>query len=216
MPVLEVSDHESLVEHLVRIHPAVVFLDLELPGLGGITGVAALQRVDPPMKMVLLSDVPNQRDALFALVAGARGYCARDLDAALILKATEVVQQGEVWIGRHVIPYLLRKLASLSLADPAEPAPGLGAALDVLAPREREIALLVGAGRNNKEIALRLNISESTVKAHLTSVYRKMNVPDRLRLGLFVTGGMARTMVERVRPSSDHVGGSVPSRPAEV
>ena len=68
---------------------------------------------------------------------------------------------------------------------------------DFLAPREREIALLVGSGANNREIAERLSITESTVKAHLTSVFRKLDVPDRLRLALFVRRQRAPTAARR-------------------
>jgi|SRR5262249_7324694 len=204
MPVVEIADHATLIERLMQVRPAVVFLDLALPGLGGIAGVETLRRLSPAMKVVLLTDAPNARDAVVALVAGARGYCARGLEGPLIVKATEVVQQGEVWIGRHVIPYLLRRLVSLSATDAQGPA-ATPRALDLLAPREREIALLVGAGRNNKEIALALNISEATVKAHLTSVYRKVKVSDRLRLALYVTARRKPASIMRRTPAHVHV-----------
>lgn len=201
VPVLEATDRAELSEHLVSTHPAVVFLDLALPGLGGLGGIAAIRRLNPAVKIVLLADVPNERDAVFALVVGARGYCARSLDPALIRKAAEVVQRGEVWIGRHVIPHLLRRLTSLNRRGARAPA-GAPPVFDFLAPREREIALLVGAGANNREIALRLNISEATVKAHLTSVYRKLKVTDRLRLALFVAKRRAQSVRGRRRLTS--------------
>jgi DNA-binding NarL/FixJ family response regulator len=84
---------------------------------------------------------------------------------------------------------------------------------DFLAPREREIALLVGSGANNREIAERLSITESTVKAHLTSVFRKLDVPDRLRLALVVRRQRAPTAARRA-PS--RVPRRSTSRPADA
>ena len=83
---------------------------------------------------------------------------------------------------------------------------------DFLAPRERQIALLVGSGANNKEIAERLGISESTVKAHLTSVFRKLGVPDRLRLALLVRRQRAPAGARRAPQAARRS----TSRPADV
>jgi DNA-binding NarL/FixJ family response regulator len=168
---------------MLRLRPAVVFIDLALPALGGIAGVPAIQRLHPPVRIVLLARAPTERQALLALAAGARGYCSTDIDPGLIRRADEVVERGEIWIGRQVIPLLLRRLTALADVeerDPSGPLPYLGA-------RERQIALLVGAGANNRDIAAKLAITEATVKAHLTSVFRKLKVPNRLRLALVVT-----------------------------
>lgn len=189
---------------MLRLRPGIVFIDLALPGLGGLAGVPAIQRLDPTVRLVLLTRRPSERQALGALVAGARGYCSRDIEPALIRRAVEVVERGEIWIGRQVVPVLLRRLTALSgrngqgaTAVDAEPLP-------YLAPREREIALLVGKGANNKEIASELAISEATVKAHLTSVFRKLKVANRLHLALVVTqhGGSSRSLARRRRATS--------------
>ncbi len=167
----------------------VVFLDTALPGLHGIDGVPDVQRVNAAARIVVLASAPSERQAVLALVAGARGYCDRNIAPSLVKKAADVVHRGEFWIGRGVVPHLLRRITSLT---PAEVGAGKGSSLptrfEFLAPRERQIALLVGAGANNKEIAGQLSITEATVKAHLTSVFRKLNVSDRLRLALFVSG----------------------------
>lgn len=185
--VVVATDRTDLARGLVDLEPAVVFLDLALPSLSGVEDVPVLQRLCPAARIVVLAPAPSERQAVFALVAGARGYCQRTIPAALVRKAAEVVQRGEIWIGRDVVPHLLRRIASLTERPPA-PARPLPTRFDFLAPRERQIALLVGAGANNKAIATRLSITEATVKAHLTSVFRKLNVSDRLRLALVVTG----------------------------
>lgn len=211
---VEATDRVELEERMLTSRPAVVFLDLALPGLSGLDGVPDIQRLNPRARLVLLASSPSERQAVFALVAGARGYCDRNIPPSLVKKAVEVVQRGEIWIGRHVVPHLLRRITSLT---PAGPDAGLGGRLprrfDFLAPRERQIALLVGSGANNRQIAGRLSISESTVKAHLTSVFRKLDVADRLRLALFVRHQRAPTVARRApsrapRPST--------SRPADA
>jgi DNA-binding NarL/FixJ family response regulator len=186
VPVFEVADHAALMDAVVRLRPRVVFLDVALPGFEGIGGLPGLRSLTPAMKVVLLTDKPNTRDAVLALIAGARGYCRRTLDATLILKATAVVQQGHVWIARGVIPHLLRRLAVRSAVEAAVPSEHLPRSFALLPPRQREIALLVGAGHSNKEIAGRLNVTVKTVKTHLSFIYRKLGVPDRLRLALFI------------------------------
>ena len=193
---------------MLTSRPTVVFLDLALRGLSGLDAVPDIQRLNPRARLVLLASSPSAQQAVFAVAAGARGYCDRNIPPALVKKAVEVVQRGEIWIGRHVVPHLLRRITSPA---PARPDGGLATRLprsfDFLAPRERQIALLVGSGANNREIARRLNISESTVKAHLTSVFRKLDVPDRLRLALFVRRRRAATVARRApsrapRPST--------------
>ena len=133
---------------------------------------------ESPRRIVLLASSPSERQAVFALVAGARGYCDRGIAPSLVRKAAEVVQRGEIWIGRHVVPHLVRRITSLTPAKPGRRGRAGACRRDSTscAPREREIALLVGAGANNREIATRLSITESTVKAHLTSVFRKLDV----------------------------------------
>lgn len=103
----------------------------------------------------------------------------------MLAKAVETVQLGEVWIGRRLIDRLVAMVGNAAAVRiDAE----CGVDLDVLTPREQEIALQVGGGCSNKVIAQRLGITERTVKAHLGSVFGKLGVQDRLQLALLVTG----------------------------
>jgi two-component system NarL family response regulator len=192
-----VTSRPALEHAVVSVRPDVLFLDLGLPGLGGVGGLARILRLSPATRVILLTRSPNETQAVFALLAGARGYCHREMSPLLYRKAAAVVLRGEVWIGRRVILRLLERLAALTRrrGRSGQPDP-----FHELAPREIEIAELIGGGASNKEIAARLSITESTVKAHLTSVFRKLGVPDRLRLALFMTehrGDPARTSGRR-------------------
>lgn len=186
-PVYEVAERSSLERSTANMKPAILLLDLALPGLGGVEGVAAIQRLSPLTSVFLLTSTPNDREGLAALKAGARGYCGMELDAMLLRKAVTVVLKGEIWVARNVYAPLLEELTSLTERRHKEFPPNLDTRLDRLTPREREIAQLIGGGASNKEIANRLNITEATVKAHLTAIFRKLGLSDRLGLALFVT-----------------------------
>ena len=186
-PLYEVAERSALERSMANLKPAVLLLDLALPGLGGVEGVPAIQRLSPLTSVMLLTSTPNDREGLSALKSGARGYTSLDMEPMLLRKAVSVVLKGEIWVARNVYAPLLEELTSLTERRHKEFPPNLDTRLDRLTPREREIAQLIGGGASNKEIAGRLNITEATVKAHLTAIFRKLGLSDRLGLALFVT-----------------------------
>ncbi|GAB4360937.1 MAG: hypothetical protein Kow0073_20310 [Immundisolibacter sp.] len=180
-------DRTQLVRTLDGRPAPLVLLDLGLAGLGAASGAADLIARHPDSRVVALSRTPDQDEGLDLLRAGARGYCNLYIDPRLLGKVISAVQAGEVWIGRRLVDRLVELVAGASPGQPAAPAADV-AALDGLTPREREIALLVGEGVNNKLIARRLGITERTVKAHLGSAFAKLGVSGRLQLALLITG----------------------------
>jgi two-component system nitrate/nitrite response regulator NarL len=182
----EVSDLGELERCMANSRPAVLLLDLDLPHMGEVRGVPAIQRLCPSSRIILFAGANDERQAICALKAGARGYCTKEIDPSHLRKAVNVVQKGEVWVGRKTICHLLEELISRSRNGPNGSPPLEEVYLRHLTPREQQIALLVGSGACNKEISNRLNISERTVKAHLTAIFHKLQITDRLRLGLFV------------------------------
>jgi len=186
-PLYEVAERPSLERSMANLKPAILILDLALPGLGGVESTPAIQRLSPMTSIILMTSTSNDREGLAALKAGARGYCNLDMDPQLLKKAVSVVVKGEIWVARNVFAPLLEELTSLTERRHKEFPPNLDTRLDRLTPREREIAQLIGGGASNKEIAGRLNITEATVKAHLTAIFRKLGLSDRLGLALFVT-----------------------------
>lgn len=186
-PLYEVAERASLERSMTSLKPAILLLDLALPGLGGVEGTPSIQRLSPLTSIILMTSTSNDREGLAALKAGARGYCNLDMDPQLLKKAVSVVIKGEIWVARNVFAPLLEELTSLTERRHKEFPPNLDTRLDRLTPREREIAQLIGGGASNKEIAGRLNITEATVKAHLTAIFRKLGLSDRLGLALFVT-----------------------------
>jgi two-component system nitrate/nitrite response regulator NarL len=183
--VHEVAERPSLERSLTNRRPVALLLDLHLPDLDGVGGVAALQRLRPPTKIIVLTSRPDEKEGIAALKAGARGYCDREIAPILLAKALDVVQKGEIWVGRKLIPHLLEELTALTEQQQDSPAE-LDNRFDRITPREREIVQLLSAGASNKEIAKRLTVTERTVKAHLTAVFRKLGISGRLQLALFV------------------------------
>lgn len=125
-----------------------------------------------------------------ALTQGAAGYCESSEPPRLILQALEQVLKGDIWISRHLVPKVIGSLIKMKGAEPEEKKPlppsESIARLSSLSAREMDVAKMIEEGKNNKTIASALNISERTVKAHLTSVYKKLNVPSRLHLAIFI------------------------------
>jgi DNA-binding NarL/FixJ family response regulator len=184
----EVSERTELEASLTNDKPSVLLLDLGLPHLRDVASVSALQRLSPSTNIILFATGHDDQAAMGALKAGAKGYCNKDTEPSLLKKAVNVVQKGEIWVGRKTIAHLLAELTSLSESRQKNSPDLPEIYLNYLTPREQQISMLVGEGAHNKEIAYRLKISERTVKAHLTSIFQKLQIPDRLRLGLFVAG----------------------------
>jgi DNA-binding NarL/FixJ family response regulator len=227
----EVAERRTLEQIMRHLEPHVLLLDLCLPGLGGVRQISRIQRLSPPTKIIALASRPDDREAIAALEAGAKGYYSRDIDAGQLRKAVEGVEAGEIWIQRRLVTVLLDLLRSMKQAE-RRPSPRWGSRLQGLTPREYQVAELITAGARNKEIARRLNITERTVKAHLTELFRSLKVTDRLQLAVLLNreGLKSRTSVgaealmsrdaERPAPRSgnghpdDHLGDFASGYPA--
>ncbi|TAL12199.1 MAG: response regulator transcription factor [Nitrospirae bacterium] len=183
----EVAERHELERDMEALHPAVLLLDLALCPSGGTTEIALIQRASPSTKILVLTGNPVEAEGVAALKAGARGYCRRDVAPALMRKAVEMIQEGQVWMERTILPHLLEELTSsdehrLQASSLAPDGP-----LTRLTRREHDVSDLIASGASNREIARRLHVTEATVKAHLTAIFRKLGVSDRLQLGLYVT-----------------------------
>jgi two-component system, NarL family, nitrate/nitrite response regulator NarL len=148
--------------------------------VAALPAVAALRASRPDVSVVVLTLVPDADEAVRALGSGARGYCHALAAPEMLRQVALVVSNGGLWLGPDL-------MARASVAVSRAVTPGLRPALDVfeaLTPRERAVALQVAEGSANKEIARRLNITPRTVKAHLSAIFDKLGVRDRLQLVL--------------------------------
>ena len=179
-----------LREGLVRIKPQMLLLDYDLPGLDIRAGIADLKELSPETKIIILSHTLSDESEWELFKTGVKGCCPKDIDSKQLKSVVEAIHQGELWMRRTLTSRLLDELGKIAL----EKNQIKQAASDLLANltrREHEIATLVGNGESNKQIAQHLAITERTVKAHLTEIFRKLKVADRLKLALIVTGSLS-------------------------
>ena len=184
-PVLTTASFESIEHLIVRLQLNIIFIDIALPGLKGPACLLELHRLNVATKIIVLgSDVPEELE-LRMFLAGARGFCNIDHDIGKIANVFAAVDRGQLWMRRSLISRLLDEMRANTPPDPGTRALPLRSLLE-LTPREREIATLVGRGNSNKLIANSLRITERTVKAHLSEIFRKLSISDRLTLALRV------------------------------
>lgn len=141
------------------------------------------------LSIIVLSSEPNDAEGIAAMDVGASGYCHAYANEATLRQVVEVVASGELWVGRSLLTRLLRGVGQS--VDPAVSAPLTPAAnawRARLTEREVEVASMAAQGASNLGIAEVLGITERTVKAHLTSIFDKLDVNDRLQLALKVHG----------------------------
>lgn len=177
--VVDLPAHAALQGHVAALVPSVVLFYLgPQPDAATFAVVSSLSAV---AKTIVVADADEDALAIRALKAGASGFCPRDTPTPLIRKAVQLVEAGEIWVGRRVMLRLIDELASLHHATRE-------AALDShLTRQEQAVAGLVARGASNKDIAERLSISIKTVKAHLGNIFRKVGVSSRLQLAVTQT-----------------------------
>ena len=174
------SGHEAL--HLADLHrPAVVLMDVQLPGVTGLQIASALRRQRPSTSIMFLSMHADEERLFAAIRVGAAGFLTKDTDPSAIVEAVHAVLRGENLLQQAVLtnPNLARRVVgefrSLSERSDEPGAPDV-----TLSPRELEVLDCLVMGRSNKEIGEALFITEQTVKNHMTSVLRKLEVDDRV------------------------------------
>ncbi len=182
--ICEVTERRALEQVTANLRPDVLVVDLSLPQLGRVRGLPHIQRLSPSTKMLALTDATAENEGIAALKAGAKGYCSRAIDPAHLKKAVQALQNGEIWVQRKLIPGLVSEMTSLM--EHRQRGRDANPDLEGLTARQRVVADLLSRGACNKEIAAQLNITERTVKAHLTEAFRCFGVSDRLQLALLL------------------------------
>ena len=179
-PVVEIRRIEALTECLIRLQPRLLLLDLRLLRTGMLRDIAQLLKVCPGTCTVALTAECHEDLELALFRAGVRGVCGSDVARETLLKAVAAVLAGELWIRRTLVPKLLESVT----AEATNAATGSTGRFAILTPREVEITRLIAKGETNKHIARYLAITERTVKNHLTAIFRKIGVVDRLKLAV--------------------------------
>ena len=163
----------------------LALIDLSVPDVPLLNDAQWRRLVhEQQVRVVAASSNPKDDEAIEALDAGCSAYCHAYSDTSTLIQVTQVVQAGHVWIGKNLMQRLIQSASRVALTKAASVVDWR----ENLTTREREVAVLAANGASNHHIALDCNISERTVKAHLSSVFEKLNLTDRLQLALRVHG----------------------------
>ncbi len=168
------ADGEEAVALATRERPDIVLMDLCMPGLDGIEATRRIVASTPATRVVVLTSMADRERIFGALDAGAVGYLLKDAEPDELLRALRAAARGEAPLAPRVAHEVLAARAG------ERPVGGL-------TDRERDVLALVALGLPNKLIAIRLGVSEKTVKAHLTSIYRAIGVTGRTQAALWAT-----------------------------
>jgi DNA-binding NarL/FixJ family response regulator len=170
--VAAAADGREAVTTALDLKPDVLLLDLEMPRLNGIETARALKEAGSSTRVVVLTTFSDRDRIIGALDAGALGYLLKDAEPEEIIRGVRAAARGE--------SPLAPRAATELITERSTSASGVE-----LSVREREVLLLVAEGLPNKLIARQLEISEKTVKAHLTSVFAQLGVTDRTQAALW-------------------------------
>ncbi len=171
----EAADGEQAVDRAVELEPDVILMDLVMPNLDGVSAMRELRRRGgraAKARVIVLTSFLDDDRLLPALESGAAGYLLKNSQPAELARAVRAAQAGEAIIDPTAAARLVSALSRERGSSGAS-------AFDQLTGREREVLMLVAQGRSNKRIALELEISEKTVKAHVGHVLAKLGVTDR-------------------------------------
>ena len=169
----EAGDGAEAVRLAGVLNPEVVVMDINMPGMNGVEATRAIKAQFPRIAVLVLTIHEDREYLLEVLKAGAAGYVLKDIDPDRLMEAIRLVHAGESVVAPGLTSKLIAELNTGSRHEtPSTPDNPLSA-------REQEVLQLMAEGIGNREIADRLFVSEKTVKNHVTSIFRKLDVSDR-------------------------------------
>jgi len=179
----EVDDGVHVVAAVREHRPDVVLMDIRMAEMDGITATAALRRLPAPPQVIVLTTFQADEQVVSALRAGASGFLVKDTPPAEIINAVRVVATGDAIISPSVTRTLLAHFGNTEASERHRLA---AQRLAALTDREREVATAIGSGASNAEVAAALFMSEATVKAHVSRLFTKLDVTNRVQIAILV------------------------------
>jgi DNA-binding NarL/FixJ family response regulator len=179
----EVADGRDAVAATREHRPDVVLMDIRMAEMDGITATTALRRLAAPPQVLVLTTFQADEQVMSALRAGASGFLVKDTPPAEIINAVRVVASGDAIVSPSVTRTLLSHFGNARASERQRVA---AQRLGTLTDREREVAAAIGSGASNAEVATSLFMSEATVKAHVSRLFTKLAVANRVQIAILV------------------------------
>ncbi|MGB7414411.1 MAG: response regulator transcription factor [Thermosynechococcaceae cyanobacterium] len=174
----EADNGQQAVEQGLALQPDVILMDVRMPIMDGVAATRTLQEQAPHLKVLVLTTFDEDDYVACAMRHGAKGYLLKDTPSDELAEAIRAVQKGYTHLG----PGLFDKVMTATTE-----APPLPPEIQELTPRELEVLQLIATGNSNREIADTLFISERTVKNHVNSILRRLNLRDRTQAAILAT-----------------------------
>jgi len=176
----DAKDGLDALEVIARLQPDVVLVDARMPRMDGVALIERLAIEHPQVAAIILTTFDDDEYVFGSLRAGARGYLLKDTSPDELVAAIRKAHLGETVLGGSIAARLVAELMARQNVVNVVPV-----AAEVLSPREIEVAMLVGDGATNAEIAASLYISEGTARNQVSKILRKLDLRDRVQLALY-------------------------------
>ena len=177
----EAADGEETVRVVCQVKPHVLLLDLCMSKKTGLEALRELNKLGLATRTIILTAAIDKEQVVEALQLGARGIVMKHSAASVLLESIRSVISGNHWVDQESVPHLIQAVRSM---EPPHRASAVKQDLG-LTPREMQIIALIVAGYTNKDLAKELKISQNTTKHHLTNIFNKLGVSNRLELVLY-------------------------------
>lgn len=174
--VEQAGDGEECLEKLKKVKPDILLLDINMPNVNGIETLDEIKKKNLPVKVLMLTVHSEVEYLIKAVDIGADGYILKDSGSEELKKAIHAILDGESYIQSSLIPALNSRLMNRDIDKEK---------IASLTKRECEILIQIASGRFNKEIATTLDITERTVKNHISNIFKKIGVSDRTQAAVF-------------------------------
>jgi DNA-binding NarL/FixJ family response regulator len=179
--VAEAEDGDQAVTAVRRARPDVVLMDVRMPRLDGLAATEAVRALPSPPAVIVLTTFDTDDHVFRALEAGACGFLLKDTSPQDLIRAVRLAHAGDAMLSPRVTGRLIHRFTTDVRARGRREAL---ARLDGLTAREREVLVEVGLGRSNAEIAANLHLSEATVKSHVSHLFDKLAVVNRVQVAI--------------------------------
>jgi NarL family two-component system response regulator LiaR len=174
----EAGDGQTAIDLASELIPDVILMDLVMPRLDGVTATRRIKALGKGIQVIALTSFAEDDKVFPAIQAGASSYLLKDVSPDTLVEAIRAVHRGEARLHPEVMRKLMEQVAR-------QPRSGEAAKGSQLTRRENEVLRLVAGGKNNREIARTLVISEKTTKAHVSSILGKLGLDDRTQMAIY-------------------------------